>query len=75
MRDERAVIYAPSMSDQSFMKGLFHGIISEELVIPYPERSQEERDSINLMLEQVRRFCTEQVDAAKIDREHTSPKR
>jgi acyl-CoA dehydrogenase family protein 9 len=62
------------MSDQSFMKGIFHGVISEELVIPYPEPSQEERDNINLMLDQVRRFCAEKVDAAKIDREHTIPK-
>src|SRR5690349_8854505 len=61
------------MAEQSFMKGLFHGVISEELVIPYPEPSQEERDNINLMLDQVRRFCAEKVDAAKIDREHTIP--
>jgi acyl-CoA dehydrogenase family protein 9 len=61
------------MIEQSFMKSLFHGVIAEELVSPYPEVSAEERDAINLMLDSVRGYCSKNVDAAKIDREHTIP--
>jgi len=60
--------------EQSFMKSLFHGVIAEELVLPYPELSQEEHDNLNLMLDSVRRFSEKSVDAAKIDREHEIPK-
>lgn len=62
------------MPEQSFMKSAFHGVLAEEMIIPYPEPSPEERDAINLMLDQVRRFCTDKVDPAKIDREHEIPK-
>ncbi|GAC1351266.1 MAG: acyl-CoA dehydrogenase family protein [Polyangiales bacterium] len=61
------------MIEQSFMKSLFHGVIAEELVVPYPEVSADERDSINLMLDSVRRFAEQNIDAAKIDKEHVIP--
>ena len=61
------------MIEQSFMKSVFHGVIAEELVCPYPEVAEEERDNINLMLDSVRRYCEQNVDAAKIDKEHTIP--
>ena len=28
------------MNEQSFMKSLFHGVIAEELIFPYPEDEQ-----------------------------------
>jgi acyl-CoA dehydrogenase family protein 9 len=59
------------MNDQSFMKSLFHGVIAEGAIFPYPEPSDGETDSIHAVLESVRRFCAANVDSAKIDEEHT----
>jgi acyl-CoA dehydrogenase family member 9 len=56
--------------EQSFMKSLFHGVIADDLVFPYPESSPEERESLAIMLDSVRRFLEARVDPAKIDREH-----
>jgi acyl-CoA dehydrogenase family protein 9 len=59
------------MNEISFMKSLFHGVIAEGLVFPYPTPSASEVHNLNLMLDSVRRFFEKNVDSAKIDREHT----
>ena len=61
------------MKEQSFMKAMFHGIIADDLAFPYPELPGEDRENLSLMLESVRRFLADKVDAAKIDREHQIP--
>jgi acyl-CoA dehydrogenase family protein 9 len=61
------------MNDESFMKALFHGVIAEEMIFPFPEMPAEDRENTAMILDSVRRFFTTQVDAAKIDREHTIP--
>ena len=61
------------MNEQSFMKSLFHGVIAESVVFPYPEPSQTEGDAIHGMLDTVRKFCAANVDSARIDREHVIP--
>src|SRR4051812_25460959 len=60
------------MIEQSFMKSLFHGVIAEELIAPWPEPSNEERDQVAMMLDSIRRFGAT-IDSAKIDREHEIP--
>ncbi len=62
------------MNEQSFMKSLFHGVVAEELIYPYPEMSRDERDNTNMILESVRKFVDAHVDPAKIDRDHTISK-
>ena len=62
------------MSDSSFMKGMFHGGISEELVFPFPQLKGEELENVQLMLESVRRYLDEKVDARAIDHSHEIPK-
>ena len=57
------------MNEQSFMKSLFHGVIAENMVFPYPSLGAAEADHVTSMLESVRRFCAENVDGAQIDRE------
>src|SRR6185503_10479843 len=57
------------MNEQSFMKSLFHGIIAEELIYPFPELGREERDNTALILDSVRKFMEAKVDPAKIDRD------
>jgi acyl-CoA dehydrogenase family protein 9 len=61
------------MVEQSFMKSLFHGVIAENLVFPYPEPSAGEVDTLRMMLESVRRFCDKNVDSTAIDRGHEIP--
>ncbi|MCK6586584.1 MAG: acyl-CoA dehydrogenase family protein [Polyangiaceae bacterium] len=62
-----------SLFEQSFLKALFHGVIAEDLIFPFPEMSSEERENASMMLDTVRRFFAENVDSAKIDREHEIP--
>jgi len=52
------------------MKAVFHGVIEESVVFPYPEPGQTEVDNLNAMLDTVRRFFGANVDSAKIDRDH-----
>jgi acyl-CoA dehydrogenase family protein 9 len=54
------------------MKALFHGVISEDLVFPFPEMPPEDRDNTAMILDSVRRFFAG-VDSARIDREHQIP--
>jgi acyl-CoA dehydrogenase family protein 9 len=61
------------MDEQSFMKSLFHGVIAESVIFPYPDLSRTEGDNLNIMLDSVRKFCAANVDSAKIDREHSIP--
>jgi acyl-CoA dehydrogenase family member 9 len=61
------------MNEQSFMKSLFHGVIAEELIFPFPEFSKDERDNTAMILDSVRKFMEANVDPAKIDEEQTIP--
>jgi acyl-CoA dehydrogenase family protein 9 len=56
------------------MKSLFHGVVAEELIYPYPELSRDERDNTTMILESVRKFIESSVDPVKIDREQVIPK-
>lgn len=60
------------MAEQSFMKSLFHGVIAEELISPWPDPNNEERDRVEQLLIRIRQFG-ERVDSAKIDREAAVP--
>lgn len=53
----------------SFIKSLFCGDIAEEVVFPYPELSDNERDALNIRLHQFRKFAKRYIDPAKIDQE------
>src|SRR5580658_854508 len=58
------------MIEESFMKAIFHGVIEEKVLFPFPEPTQAEADNLNGMLDSVRRFFAANVDSAKIDKEH-----
>lgn len=62
------------MNEQSFMKSLFHGIISEALVFPYPAPSAAEKENVVMMLDSVRKYFAANVDSVKIDRTAEIPK-
>jgi acyl-CoA dehydrogenase family protein 9 len=56
------------------MKSLFHGVVAEELIYPFPEMSRDERDNTTMILESVRKFIETSVDPVAIDREQVIPK-
>ncbi len=55
------------------MKSIFHGVIAESLIFPFPSPSQTETDNLNMMLDSVRKFAAAQVDSVKIDKEMQIP--
>jgi acyl-CoA dehydrogenase family protein 9 len=59
----------PPLIEQSFMKALFHGVIAEDMIFPYPEMPAADRENTSMILDGVRRFCARSVDSARIDRE------
>ncbi len=61
------------MNEQSFMKALFHGVIAEEMIFPYPQMPAEDRENTAMIIDSVRKFFAASVDSAKIDREHVLP--
>lgn len=63
----------PASFEQSFMKAVFHGVIADDMIFPFPEAPKDERENVVLMLDSVRRFFAANVDSAKIDREHQIP--
>jgi len=61
------------MSQGSFMKALFHGIIADQLVTPYPTLHRDEQDNVQMILQSVRRFFEANVDSARMDLEQRIP--
>ena len=59
--------------EESFMKALFHGVIAEDMVLPWPEAGKDEREHTALLLEGLRSFGARTIDAARIDREGAIP--
>lgn len=57
------------MADESFMKGLFGGVVAEGLIFPYPEASRGEVDELHTILESFRRYAAKNVDSAQFDRD------
>ena len=55
------------------MKALFHGVIADQLVRPYPTFHADERDNVKMILQSVRRFCEAHVDPARMDAEQRIP--
>jgi acyl-CoA dehydrogenase family protein 9 len=69
--------YTPHLAlpevNPSFIKGLFLGEIREDLVVPFPTLSDEERESLRMILDSFRAFAAEHVDSAKFDHEGAFP--
>jgi len=62
------------VSDSSFMKGVFHGVVSEDALFPFPQPKGDELENIKLMVESTRRFLDDKVDPRSIDQKHEIPK-
>ena len=58
------------MIEDSFMKALFHGVIPEDIIFPYPEMDSAEKETLEMILESVRKFADNHVDPVAIDQAH-----
>ncbi len=56
-----------------FAKSLFFGRFQADVLFPYPQIDAAERDRLDELLVEVRRFCAEKIDAAAIDRNAEIP--
>jgi len=56
-----------------FAKSLFFGQFTAPLVFPYPQLRDDEKHEVERIVDQVRQFVTDKIDAAAIDREADIP--
>lgn len=59
---------------ESFLRSLFLGELRADLLVPYPARPAEERESTDAMVEAVTSFARERIDAREIDRRAEIPR-
>lgn len=57
----------------SFLKSLFHGVIAEGMVFPYPQLDRPDAEALQTLLGKVVRFCDSTIDSTIIDREGAVP--
>ncbi|MBK7402254.1 MAG: acyl-CoA dehydrogenase family protein [Myxococcales bacterium] len=55
------------------MKSLFHGVIAEDLVAPFPELSAPEREVVTPLLDGFRKFAADHIDPRAIDADAAIP--
>ena len=69
---DRVTSRAGRMSDESFMKSLFGGVVAEGLILPYPEATRGEADEVHAVLDGLRKHSS-RIDPARIDRDEAIP--
>src|SRR6478735_6519687 len=57
----------------SFTKGVFLGEIREDLVFPYPVMPQDDRDSLNAIIDSLHAWAADNVNSAKFDHDAKFP--
>ncbi len=64
---------AENIGNPSFVKSLFSGFVLDELVFPCPQMDKEESESLDLILDSVRKFAENYVDSPEFDRQEKFP--
>lgn len=57
------------MTEISFTKSLFYGVIAEDLVFPFPTIAEREREGVQGLLDTIRQLKESMVDSERIDRD------
>jgi acyl-CoA dehydrogenase family protein 9 len=57
-----------SAEKRSFLRSIFLGKVASDLILPYPEPPQEDRETVETVLDVFRRFAAENIDAGALDR-------
>src|SRR5512143_3251040 len=60
--------------EASFTKALFFGVVPEDMIFPYPKLPLEEQHAVEALLDKVKRFVENEVDAVALDRDRTLPR-
>ena len=61
------------MIEGSFLKALFFGVIAEDVIFPYPELSEPERQRVQTVIDLLGHFAAADLDPAAIDRDGVIP--
>lgn len=56
-----------------FSKGLFSGLLLDELIFPYPKLDKEEAETVKMMKDTFKKFAEDKIDSQKIDEEAKIP--
>ena len=54
--------------ESSFTKALFHGILAEDMVFPFPRPPKDVRDNVDLILSEVKKFSDAEIEARRAER-------
>ncbi len=73
MIEDIEIMLGPEPSEMGFVKNLFWGRFRSELVLPYPEVSQEERDKCDDLLQRLDEYLRNEHPAVQIDQEERIP--
>lgn len=57
----------------SFSKALFSGVVTDDLLFPYPKLSREEAENLDIMRDTFRKFADDTIDAHLIDEQAMLP--
>lgn len=61
------------LKKRTLVQSLFNGKIETDMLIPFPKFDKEELEEMSIVLDMVNKFVKEEIDAAKIDKEHKIP--
>jgi len=63
----------PEPEDMGFMKNAFWGRLREDLIFPYPEEGEEEREKCDALLEELEEYLENEHPRVEIDQEQYIP--
>lgn len=72
--DKMEEMLGPDPRRMGVVKNFFWGSVREDLLFPYPETSQEEREACDRLLEKVDAYFTKEHPSVEIDRTERIPK-
>jgi len=61
------------VEQRSFLRSIYLGKVESDIVLPYPEPPDEDRETVDTVLDVFKRFADENIDAEKFDREAHYP--
>jgi alkylation response protein AidB-like acyl-CoA dehydrogenase len=73
LQQAEELLFSGGPSKAGFAKELYFGRFAAEAIIPYPQRSPDEKAKGDAFVAEVRRFLDEHLDAAAVDREADIP--
>jgi len=57
----------------SFSKALFSGVILDDLIFPYPQMDEDEKENVKMIGDTFKKFANDNIDSAKVDKAAAMP--